>query len=249
MAILIPTLSTCLAKMNDGERRLAHRLEDKLESDYLCWYDVPVGPQRLHPDFIVLHPRRGLLILEVKDWKLERIKDVTKTSVTYLTLDGPKEMVNPLEQARKYAHAVVDTLAKDTALAEPAGSKYQGKLICPWGYGVVFSQITRKAFEDTDLGEIFGPHRVICQDEMTESVDPAVFQERLWRMFNYPFRNVLTMPQIDRIRWHLFPDIRINPKQLSFFNDLQPSRKATRCSPQPDACHGPPAGTTGAESW
>ena len=147
MAILIPALSTCLAKMNDGEKRLARRLEDKLEDDYLCWYDIPVGPQHLHPDFILLHPRRGLLILEVKDWKLECIAGVTKTSVTYLESDGPKEMANPLEQARKYAHAVVNTLEKDTTLVEQAGTKYQGKLICPWGYGVVFSQITRKAFE------------------------------------------------------------------------------------------------------
>ena len=83
MAMLIPALSTCLAKMNDGEKRLAHRLEDKLEDDYLCWYDVPVGPQHLHPDFILLHPRRGLLILEVKDWKLEALQGITKTSVTF----------------------------------------------------------------------------------------------------------------------------------------------------------------------
>ena len=88
-----------------------------------------------------------------------------------------------------------------------------------------------KLLSDTDLGEIFGSHRVICQDEMTESVDPEVFQERLWDMFNYAFRHVLTMPQIDRIRWHLFPDIRINPKQLSFFDDLQPSRKPTPVLP------------------
>jgi hypothetical protein len=32
------------------------RVEGKFEDDYLCWYDVPIGPKRLHPDFIVLHP-------------------------------------------------------------------------------------------------------------------------------------------------------------------------------------------------
>lgn len=55
--------------MTQGERRTAERLEQKLDDDYLVWYDVPVGPKHSHPDFVVLHPRRGLLILEVKDWR------------------------------------------------------------------------------------------------------------------------------------------------------------------------------------
>jgi hypothetical protein len=32
--------------MTSGERRFAERLEDKLEEDYLCWYNVPVGARR-----------------------------------------------------------------------------------------------------------------------------------------------------------------------------------------------------------
>ena len=74
MAVLIPSLSASVSRMTTGERRLAERLEQKLDSDYLLWYDVPVGPTRSHPDFIVLHPLRGLLILEVKDWRLETIQ-------------------------------------------------------------------------------------------------------------------------------------------------------------------------------
>ena len=61
--------------MTSGERRLAQRLEDKLDDDYLLWYDVPIGPTQSHPDFVVMHPRRGLLVLEVKDWKPATIPD------------------------------------------------------------------------------------------------------------------------------------------------------------------------------
>jgi hypothetical protein len=60
--------------MTPGERRLAQRLESKLDDDYLLWYDVPVGPQHLHPDFIILHPSAGLFVLEVKDWKLDTFR-------------------------------------------------------------------------------------------------------------------------------------------------------------------------------
>lgn len=65
MATLIPAISTRAGRFYAGERRVAERLEGKLDDDYLVWYDVPVGPKRLHPDFVVLHPRRGLLVLEV----------------------------------------------------------------------------------------------------------------------------------------------------------------------------------------
>jgi hypothetical protein len=62
--------------MTSGERRFALRLEEKLEADYLCSYDVSIGEKIKHPDFVVAHPSRGLLMLEVKDWKLDTIQSV-----------------------------------------------------------------------------------------------------------------------------------------------------------------------------
>jgi hypothetical protein len=64
MAKLFPILSSVARRMTSGERRFAGRLETHLEDDYLCWYDVPVGRSGTHPDFIILHPRRGILIIE-----------------------------------------------------------------------------------------------------------------------------------------------------------------------------------------
>ena len=78
MATLIPAMGSCVSRMTSGERRLAERLEQKLDDDYLLWYDVPIGPKQTHPDFVVMHPRRGLLILETKDWKLETIQRATR---------------------------------------------------------------------------------------------------------------------------------------------------------------------------
>jgi hypothetical protein len=74
MAILIPSIGTCVSRMTGGESRLAARLEKKLDDDYLLWYDVPVGPKYSHPDFVVMHPRRGLLVLEVNEWRPNTIE-------------------------------------------------------------------------------------------------------------------------------------------------------------------------------
>lgn len=126
MATLIPSLNSCLSRMTSGEKRFARRLEAKLEDDYLLWYDVPVGSTGFHPDFIIMHPRRGLLILEVKDWKLEHIQQMDKTSATLITSQGRKVMHNPIEQARIYAHTVTNLLEKDPALVASEGQSYEG---------------------------------------------------------------------------------------------------------------------------
>ncbi|APW44516.1 hypothetical protein RS694_19660 [Rhodoferax saidenbachensis] len=58
--------------MTSSERRLAERLERKPDDDRL-WYDVPRMGRNTHPDFCVMHPRRGILVLEVEDWKTTTI--------------------------------------------------------------------------------------------------------------------------------------------------------------------------------
>jgi len=174
--------------MTSGERRFARRLESHLEDDYICWYDVPVGSSHQHPDFLVLHPRRGLLVIEVKDWKLGNLRAIDKVSATLYVEGKEIRTANPFEQARQYAHRVTQLLQSDRALIAEPGSSYQGKLICPWGYGVVLANISRNAFTLTDLGQVIPPERVICQDEMVESVDAEAFQQRLWGMFGVTFR-------------------------------------------------------------
>ena len=203
--------------MTSGERRLAERLEQKLDDDYLLWYDVPIGPRHLHPDFVVMHPRRGLLILEVKDWSPKTIQQADKQS-WQVFMDGRlKTQPNPAEQARQYAHAVVDALKRDPRLVHAEG-KYQGGLSFPWSYGVVFPNMTRKQFTEGQLDQVIEPHQVICSDEMLEKLDAEDLQSRLWGMFPFMMRGVMSLPQLDRVRWIMFPEVRVQP-QGALFDD------------------------------
>ncbi len=209
MATLIPSLNSCLSKMQAGEKRFAQRLEKLLEEDYLCWYDMPVGKRQRYADFIILHPLRGVLLLEVKDWKLESIQAIDKVSVTLKTDKGLKIVANPLEQARQCAYQLVQQLEQDPQLIAQVGY-YQGKLAFPYGYGVVLTNITREQL-DQHLNDVLPWNRTLCRDEMLETMDAEAFQQILWNMFSYQFNQCLTLPQIDRIRWHIFPEIRITP--------------------------------------
>ena len=217
MATLIPAIGTCASRMTSGERRLAERLEQKLDDDYLLWYDVPVGPKQTHPDFVVIHPRRGMLILETKDWRLDTIRRASRQMWEIVPDGHLKVVINPLAQARHCAIQVVNALERDPQLVQASGA-HQGKLAFPWGHGVVLTRITRKQFDAAGLGDAIEPHYVICQDEMLEHADPEEFQQRLWAMFPHAFGGAMSLPQLDRVRWNMFPEVRVQT-QGALFDD------------------------------
>lgn len=53
---------------------------------------------------------------------------------------------------------------------------------------------------------------------MLEDVEPEALQSRLWDMFPQLMRGTLSLPQIDRVRWNLFPEVRV-PEQGALFDD------------------------------
>ncbi len=214
MALFFPEIHSKNLKLTAGERRFATCLLRKLEDDYCCWINVPVGARQLRPDFIVLHPGRGILTLEVKDWKLPTIHRADRLSVELFTDRGLITEANPLEQARGYAFAIKEILERDPLLVQQAPGRYHGHLLLPWGFGVVLTNITRCQFLESGLDNAIPADRVICQDEMTETVDAEALQQRLWDMFQYSFGGLLSLARIDRVRWHLFPEIRIGQASL-----------------------------------
>jgi hypothetical protein len=194
--------------MTAGEKRFARRLGTHLEDDYLCWYETGVGARPSYTDFVILHPRRGLLLLEVKDWKFETIRSANREFFEILTSKGLKTVASPYKQARICAYKLTEQLEADPQLIQQAGN-YKGKLIMPYGYGVVLTNITRNQFESAGLENVIPATQVICKDEMVESMDAEAFQKRLWDMYEYCFDQALSLPQIDRVRWHMFPEIRM----------------------------------------
>jgi len=214
MATLIPSLSSCLRRMNSGEKRFAQRLETLLDGDALCWYDVACGPRYQQPDFVVLHPLHGLLVLELRDWTLDQILSVGRLSISLLCKDGGHQVANPLEQARQYARQFQQVLSNDSSLLTGQDDIEPDILRCPPGHGLVLCNITRAEFNTAQLGVAISADRVICKDEMLEATEPEAFQQRLWAMVMMPTSVALTAQQIDRIRYHLFPDLRIQQGSL-----------------------------------
>ena len=220
MAIFPQGVTNIDQRCNLGERRVLHQLKRCLEDDYLVWHDVPIGPKARQPDFVVLSPRWGILLLEVKDWKRGTLGPATRDAVELLTPRGRVTQAHPLRQARDYAMELVDLMQRDPALVHADGA-FGGRLLFPYGWGVVMSNLKRDDVGATDFDELFAPARTLMRDDLDDQVSAGAFQRRLWGMFTVNYPHTLTLPQRDRIRWHLFPEIRL---QAQAALDLEPER-------------------------
>lgn len=221
MATFIPALNSCKSKMTPGELRFATRLHTNLDEDFYCWFDIPVGGNKSrYPDFMILNADFGLLSIEVKDWKLDNIQSIDKHSASVLVGGSVKRLANPLEQSRQCIYKIVQQLQKDPDLLRHGG-RYQGQLKFPYGFGVAFPNITSSqaaAIEGWD--DLFPAHRVIYQDQMTESVDSDDFQCLVENFFDVKFGIPLNENMLNRVRWHVFPEIRIADEKRLFDADI-----------------------------
>lgn len=214
-------------RANPGEKRVLDALARHLEDDYTVWHNIAIMGSGREPDFVVLHPQRGLLILEVKDWKRRTIASANPMLVELSTERGIVAVPHPVIQARGYAIDIAHLLEKQPDLRHAEGP-HRGKLILPWGWGAVLSHVKRAEVEaDSSFAEVFEPQKVLLADDLSEDADPMAFQEKLWGMFSVPWRCMLTLPQLGLVRGVLFPELRIGTQQALPL-EAEPSRLVVR---------------------
>jgi DNA helicase IV len=200
-------------RANAGEKRVLDALARHLEDDYAVWHNIPIMGSGREPDFVILHPHRGLLILEVKDWKRQTIAQANAMLVELRTPTGPTNTTHPVSQARGYMLDLCHQLQRFPELLHADGA-HRGKLLMPWGWGAVLSHIKlADVAGDSSFSEVFEPHKVMLADDLADSVDAMAFQQKLWGMFSVQWQCLLTLPQMNIVRSLLFPELRMGVQQ------------------------------------
>ena len=87
------------AKASRGEERTFALLK-KLPDDYLIYYEPNIDNR--HPDFIVIAPDLGVIVIEVKGWYLDDILKASDTEVITNFDNRERKEIHPLAQARAY---------------------------------------------------------------------------------------------------------------------------------------------------
>ena len=205
MAFSVPETIPALAdSVTRGERQAFVALRDHLPDDYLVYYDIAIKGR--HPDFVIVGPDLGLVVLEVKDWRLSSIVEVGPAGVRIRTADGELVVPDPIRQVRDYTLKTVDFLKQRPALRSGTG------LRCGWGYGVLFPSLNS---EDARTPSLFGPSleealepgRVMTADDLAQKALLPRLKELLpdWSKRLPP----LDPAEVDEIRAVLHPEVRI----------------------------------------
>ncbi|KGX91717.1 3'-5' exonuclease [Pontibacillus marinus] len=222
MAQTVP--ETIRSSATAGERILFHTLKNHLDDDYIVYYEPEIDGKR--PDFVIIGPYLGLLVLEVKDYTMNTLHQFNVDEwLINTSSNGMQKVKSPLKQAMEYMFTIQDKLKKDINLIHHEG-KYQSKLKFPCGYGTVFTRLSQEQCLRSDLYEVIDPMFVLTREEMDpdkEEFSEDNLVEKLLNMFKIPFRlkEPLQPREINAIRYHLFPEVRISReyKQPSPYRD------------------------------
>src|SRR4051812_14995839 len=211
MAITVP--ETIQSSATTGERLLFRTLKTFLPDDYIVYYEPEIQGKR--PDFVIIGPDLGIVVLEVKDYTKNTLLQVNHDEWHIVATSEEQAVIkSPMKQARDYTFHLVDVLKKDKNLIQLDG-KYKFNLKFPYGHGVVFTRMTSQDFIKHDLYSVIEPHLCLTRDEIDPDKDQfseEILMEKILNMFVVPFRlrEPLTMEDIDAIRYHLFPEVRIS---------------------------------------
>ena len=220
MAQTIPT--ELLSSAPRGEDRLFQVLK-RLPDNTIVYHEPLIGTR--HPDFVVILPTLGLLLIEVKGWYLSNMLAADSQSVRIK--EGDKEDVrsHPSRQVKDYKFRLIDQVAKDKDFSKLVhlSGPYEGRLSFPVGSFSILSNINRQQLASFPRSEeIFPASSIVTRDQLLawEKLLSDELLEVLKGYFDPIWRIApLTLNQVNIIK------AIINPECLLAL-DFTPSRPA-----------------------
>jgi hypothetical protein len=216
MAETIP--DTLPASSTAGEKRVFAALA-RLPDDCLIYYEPVV--RRRYPDRITILPEVGVLVIEVKDWRLAEVSSVTPDTVA-VTRRGVASLVpHPRQQARGYMLRLMDECRRHplASLLMRTEGRYAGSYAFPFCHIAVLSNINRSQIEREapELSRLFPPTTTITRDELAtwHVLEPQALLARLKASFDpwWPFPKLTPAP-IDIFRSVIHPEVVIRAHQM-----------------------------------
>ncbi|NEP52151.1 MAG: DNA helicase II [Moorea sp. SIO3C2] len=206
MALIVP--DAIPSKASSGEKRLFKILRDELPDDCHVWYEPNIN--KLYPDFIILGPTLGLLILEVKGWEARQIQYASHQKFELQRRDGGIEIQqSPLRQGKDYRDTLLNKLKCHSILCQD-DEEYQGKLAFPIGFGTIMTNISEAKARAENIYSILEKPQVVYKDELLEwdGIGERYLTKRLESMFTVRFKFMgLEDDQISTIKGVIHPEV------------------------------------------
>ncbi len=214
MASMFPNnLSDC-ENASEGERFVYSFLKEtaKPHRDFICWYRPEI--QKNEPDFIVFCRRHGLIVIEVKDWAIQQIKEANPESFTLFISGKYEKRANPFRQAKGYVHALMAALKKAHCFASDDPS-HSGKLKVPISRLVAFPNIQKSDYCQRGLEGLIPLQSGLFKDdfeplsEIWRDTSGKKFHEKVCGTCPFPFEG-LRESGVGKLTALIWPEIRID---------------------------------------
>jgi hypothetical protein len=210
MAQTIPT--SLPSKASQGEQRLFAVLK-RLPDDIVIYYE-PLIDNR-NPDFVIVLPQLGVLLIEVKGWYLADIVGGDTHSVRVREGEREVEHAHPIRQVAEYKFRLMDDCAKDkrvSALVNASGP-YIGRFQFPFASFALLSNITRENLSKwpEHSQAVFPPATVATRDQLKEweGMDSPALMAVLKGYFD-TFIAPMTKNQVNIVKAILHPEILLD---------------------------------------
>jgi len=217
MALCVP--DSIPDKASAGEKRVFDLLRT-LPDGCIVYYEPKIDRRR--PDFVVISPTLGFLVIEVKGWPANWLLGGDPKTISLSKPSGVKNEIHPLEQARQYKFDLMDFCRQhlwSRSLLHPDG-KYTGKFFFPFGQLAILSNITCKQLAAIDplWCTLFPPEQVVTRDELDgwRATANGDLLNILGRHFDpsWPFRPMIR-DQVNLLRAIIHPEILISIPSLN----------------------------------
>lgn len=180
-------------KLTKGEIELLNKIR-KLYKEYKSDAYLYVQPtiSNLIPDFILIDEKRGISILEVKDWSLSYIKDINKRRVIL----ADREDDNPISKTTQYYNICNGIISNNDKIYYLADSIYANTVL------------TNMSKEDVQVEKIKTSFNSNCINCITKDILENLQIEDM-------FSTEINEEEIINIRTSLFPEIKIVKEKIN----------------------------------
>ncbi|MCT7979680.1 3'-5' exonuclease [Laspinema olomoucense] len=231
MAAIVP--DAVPAKASQGEKKVFQLLRDELPDDFFVYYEPSVNG--LYPDFIIMSPTFGLLILEIKGWRANQIESADNQFFLINQGEQIESCQSPLRQGKGYLDALLHQFKSYSILCQDDG-EHQGKLRFPVGVGAIMTGITEPEARVANLYPLLEKPQVCYRDELLEweELGDSRLIKRLEKFFTHRFKFWgLEEDQISTIRGIIHPEAKIReepaqPTSVPVGQEVSPNAQRIR---------------------
>lgn len=220
-----PTRGTTLAELipehlpdgaSQGERRAFAALQ-ALPDDVVVYYEPVIA--RRYPDFIVIAPTLGVIVIEVKGIPLPWITHADDNAIRYTQGGHAHEQAHPSRQALTYQRKLMSACETHPAAADLKGDRY---FTFAFGKLAIMTSIRRADLDASPWAALFPRGETLCMDEFDALAgNPAALMAAL-RAAMPPHVPItpITPARMNTIRSVISPAARV--ETLPLFGDPPP---------------------------